>query len=340
MRNLAQDALRSYGLPEARLTFISYHGNYIYRVDAAEGAPPGGVPVGIRRGLYVPNRYVLRIHMDYHSTAAIRSELQWLAALRRDADMPVPEPVPTPDGQLLIELPVPGSSVRRKCSLLRWLDGRFLMRGFHAGRVRAWGRLMAMLHEHALQWPLPPGFTRRHFDWDGMFGEGARFEFPAAELWEAIPRRFRDPFEQVTGRVRQAMEELGKGPDAYGLVHSDLDVKTNVLFAGREARAIDFDDSGFAYWVHDLAFALSPWQGSREEYRIQDTLLEGYSEIRSFPRFQLRHLDLFKAAFNATLMLWMIDWAKLRPDSTEPEKHVNRYGDNLMLYFEKRGHVS
>lgn len=336
MKRLARAALHAYGLADARPTFISYHGNFIYRVDAPGGAGPGGVPGGRHRGLYVPNRYVLRIHMDYHSIEAIRSELQWLDALRRDADMPVPEPVPAPDGDLLMELPVPGGSGRRKCSLLRWLNGRFLTGGFHAGRARAWGRLMARLHEHALKWKLPGGFTRRQNDWDGMFGDGARFEFPAAELWEAIPPRFRGPFEHVTGRVRRVMEELGRGPDAYGLVHSDLDVKTNVLFAGGEARAIDFDDSGFAYWVHDLAFALSPWQGSPDEYRIQDALLDGYSEVRSFPRFQLRHLSLFKAAFNATLMLWMIDWAKLRPDSSEPEKHINRYGNNLMLYFDKR----
>jgi Ser/Thr protein kinase RdoA (MazF antagonist) len=166
-----------------------------------------------------------------------------------------------------------------------------------------------------------------------MFGDGARFEFPAAELWEAIPKRFRKPFETVTREVRRVMNRLGKGPDAYGLVHSDLDVNTNVLFGDGEARVIDFDDSGFAYWVHDLAFALSPWQGRPEEPWIRDALLEGYAEIRAFPEGQLKHLDLFMAAFNATLMLWMLDWARLCPDSDEPPQHVDKYGRNLLRYF-------
>jgi Ser/Thr protein kinase RdoA (MazF antagonist) len=169
-----------------------------------------------------------------------------------------------------------------------------------------------------------------------MFGDGARFEFPASELWEAIPARFREPFENVTREVRQVMAELGREDEVYGLVHADLDVKTNVLFAGGEARVIDFDDCGFAYWLHDLAFALSPWQGSAEEPWVQDALLEGYAEIRSLPGSQLKHLDLFMAAFNATLMLWMIDWSKLCPKASEPWKYVDRYGSNLLRYYEHR----
>jgi Ser/Thr protein kinase RdoA (MazF antagonist) len=272
--------------------------------------------------------------MDYHTTAAIRSELRWLSALRRDADMPVPEPVPTLDGELSTEVAIPGMPEHRKCSLLRWLNGRFLQKGFRPSHARAWGRLMARLHDHAVHWQRPKGFTRRHNDWGGLFGDDARFEFPASELWEAIPKRFREPFENVTREVRHVMDQLGKGPDVYGLVHADLDVKTNVLFGGGEARVIDFDDSGFAYWLHDLAFALSPWQGSAEQPWVQDSLLEGYLDSRSFPESQLRHLGLFMAAFNATLMLWMIDWAKLCPRRSEPKQYVNKYGSNLMRYYE------
>jgi Ser/Thr protein kinase RdoA (MazF antagonist) len=326
---MAQTALSAYGLNGARLTFISYHGNAIYRVDV-----PQKTRMMSPDARFAPGRYVLRIHMDYHTTAAIRSELQWLAALRYDADMPVPEPVPTLNGELSTELDIPGSSSRRKCSLLRWLKGRFLKRGFRLGHARAWGRLMARLHRHAVSWQRPDGFTRRHNDWDGLFGDGARFEFPASQLWEAIPERFREPFENVTREVRYVMNDLGKGSDVYGLVHADLDVKTNVLFGGGEARAIDFDDSGFAYWLHDLAFALSPWQASEDRHWVQDALLEGYSEIHSFPDAQLKHLSLFMAAYNATLMLWMIDWAKLCPGKSGPQQYVNKYGNDMLRYFE------
>lgn len=166
-----------------------------------------------------------------------------------------------------------------------------------------------------------------------MFGKGAGFEYPADELWKAVPKRFHDAFQDVTGRLKKVMRDLGNGPDVYGLVHADLDVNTNVLYKGGEARVIDFDDCAFAYWLHDLAFALSPWVNSPDLPWIRDTLLQGYAEVRSLPDRQLKHLDLFMAAFQANLLLWMIDWAKLQPQSGRAAKAVRHHGENLLRYY-------
>jgi len=325
---VAHEALKKYGLGTARLTFLTYHGNAIYRVDKLSATTRR-----LKGGPFVPGRWVLRIHMPYHSAAEIRSEHEWLSALRRDADLPVPEPVPTKDGQLLFEADIPGSSGCRFVSLLRWLDGRFYPNRLTPARARAWGRLMAQLHEHTSQWRRPAGFTRRHRDWNGLFGKGAGFEYPADELWEAVPKRFQDAFQDVTDGLRKVMRKLGKGPDVYGLVHADLGVNTNVLFKGGEARVIDFDDSAYAYWLHDLAFALSPWVGNRHLPWVRETLLEGYAEVRSLPESQLKYLDLFMAGFQANLLLWMIDWAKLQPRSERPRKAIRHHGENLLRYY-------
>jgi Ser/Thr protein kinase RdoA (MazF antagonist) len=327
LRKLARAALESYGLTDSKLTYLCYDGNIIYRVDNSGHISKKEIDESRLR-----NRYVLRVHMDYHSTEAIRSELQWLSALRRDTDLKVPEPVPTIDGELVTEKAIPGAGLKRKCSLLRWLGGRFFTKTICPAHVRAWGRLMAQLHEHASNWQRPDGFTRRHRDWDGMFGDAAGFEFPAAELWEAIPKPFRKSFEQVARWIKQVTGDLGKGSDAYGLVHADLDVNTNILYKAGEARAIDFDDCCFAYWLHDIAFALGPWQGITQQHWVQQVFLEGYAEVRFLPDKQLKYLDLFMAAYNANLMLWMIDWWKLSPRSDMPMKQINKYGNNLLRY--------
>ena len=329
-RSMARSALEAYGLPDAVLTFLSYNGNIIYRVD-----DPVAIGSARNDGPFVDGRYVLRIHMDYHSTEAIRSELQWLKALRCDLDLAVPEPVATLAGELTGEIMSPCGEVCRKYSLLKWLDGRFVSRRFGREHARAWGRLMARMHSHAESWQLPEGFTRRRRDWAGLFGDEAGFETPVAGLWEAVPDQFREPFEDVTNQLRDVTGRLGHGPDVFGLVHADLDVFTNVLFAQGEARPIDFDDCCFAYWLHDLAFALCPWQGRGEYARVQATFLEGYAEVRAIPQTQLAHLELFKAAFNANLVLWMIDWMMLSPKSDEPIKFVNKYGENMLRYFDK-----
>lgn len=325
LRQIAHKALGAYGIANARLEFLAYEGNSIYRVDTLRASSDK-----CDTTLYVPGRYVMRVHMDYHSDEALRSELQWLSALRRDFDAPVPEPVPALDGNLVTEITLPEVGLTRKCSLLRWLGGRFVSKCLRQSHVRQWGRLMARFHEHASGWQLPKGFTRRHRDWPGLYGEGASFEFPPDELWDAIPKRFREPFEKVTRQVKRVMRQLGKDTETYGLIHADLAIHTNILFRGGQARAIDFDDSSFGHWIYDLAIALAQLPTSMQSDWIRDVLLDGYSEVRILPQVQLKHLDLFIAAFYAELMLWMLDWSKLVPHSKEPAKHVNLYGKNLL----------
>jgi Ser/Thr protein kinase RdoA (MazF antagonist) len=137
LREVATVALDAYGLTGARLTFQQYTANVVFRVDA-----PGHVPFRDEHSLYVPNRYALRV-LAISDLDTIASELTWLAALRREADLPVPEPVPTFDGRLFTKVSTPGVQQGRVVSLLRWVDGRHLTAGRHDDRARALGRLMA-----------------------------------------------------------------------------------------------------------------------------------------------------------------------------------------------------
>ncbi len=75
-----------------------------------------------------------------------------------------------------------------RCSLLRWLDGKCyfdLPRPAHLYKV---GAMMAHLHDHAQQWPLPPGFRRFRWDRDGLFGETIGFGGVSGTVtWSLIP---------------------------------------------------------------------------------------------------------------------------------------------------------
>ena len=133
------------------------------------------------------------------------------------------------------------------------------------------------------------------------------------------------------------MDEWGEGVDAFGLIHADLSIgeEENVLFFGGEARAIDFDDCGYGYWVYDFATSLCHWQEARQWHKIRKVLLDGYAEIQPLPEEQLAHLDLFMAARHVSEMLWAIDLAQINPDFREQvdewlayaARHVNRYLD-------------
>lgn len=306
---IARAALEAFGFTEARLRLMVDTGNTTYRVKAVDPNPVGG-------SLYVDGCYSLRLHQPgYQNEGAVDSELEWLYALS-EAGLPVPQPLATIEGELSVEVSVPGVPVARRCSLLRWVKGRMAAKPVRPWHMKAIGRLIAQLQNHASIWRPPPGFVRRHYDRNGLWGDDTGTGYTADEVWPKIPRRFFEAFQEVTTRVEQVMEDWGKGPDVYGLIHADLGMEANVLFHRGEARAIDFDDGGYGYWVYDLAIPLVDLEGDEALPTYRDALLEGYSEIRSIPEEQLEKLELFQAAFRALEIFWGTASTMRRPDST------------------------
>src|SRR5690348_3183027 len=122
LKRLGEVALGEYPLGAARVVPLQHEENTTFRVETPEGG-----------------RYVLRIHRPgKHSAEEVRAEVMWLAALRRDAGLPVPEPVATAEGDLLTVAGVEGVPQERVCVLFQWMEGRFLDDGLtpaHLERV-------------------------------------------------------------------------------------------------------------------------------------------------------------------------------------------------------------
>jgi Ser/Thr protein kinase RdoA (MazF antagonist) len=325
-RRLAQAALEVYGLTGARLTFLQYEGNVIYQVDLPASTPNNKV------GPYIDNRYVLRI-LTTSDAQAVSSELTWLAALSQNAGLPVPEPIPTLDGRLLTEIATPEVPQGKLVSLMRWIDGRRLTKGFRPHHFQAWGQMAARLHEYAAGWQPPAGFSRPHWDWAGQLG-GRDFQYSVDELVASMPKQYQEPFQMVSQQVQKVMEGLGKGSDAYGMIHSDM-YPENILFKAGEVYPIDFEDCGFGYWMWDIAVALCYWPWTEDWCWMRDAFLEGYAEIRTLPDSQLVHLNLFMAAQYATMVLWASLFIKNDPAMrAEYEKWRDREGNKLLRYAE------
>jgi Ser/Thr protein kinase RdoA (MazF antagonist) len=329
IRQLAGAALEAYGLNGARLAFVQYSANIVYRVDV-----PGLAPVESGRSPYVPNRYLLRV-LYTSQWEGVKGEMTWLAALSHEAGLPVPKPVPTLEGDLLMRITTPSVPEGRIVSLMRWIDGRRLTTGFRPSHLRAWGRMVARLHEFSAGWQPPEGFERPIWDWEGQLG-GRYFRCDVDELVASMPEHLRGPFQLVSQEARVVMESLGKGPDAYGLIHSDL-YPENVLFKAGEAYPIDFEDCGFGYWLWDIAIALCLWPWTGEWYWRRDAFLEGYAQVRTLPDSQLQHLDLFMATQYATMVLWASLFIKNDPArQAEHEAWRDRDGAKLLRYLERR----
>jgi Ser/Thr protein kinase RdoA (MazF antagonist) len=325
---MAKEALKVYGMEGARLSFIQYFQNIIYRVETKDTVTHMSTD-----GAYTPGRYLLRIHaMD--DVEATSSELTWLEALYREAGLSVPAPVPTLEGKLLTRIITPGLPRGRVVSLMRWLDGRRIHQGFKPKHLTALGKVVAQMHTFSASWQPPAGFSRPVWDWDSQLG-GSMFERSLDELAYSMPGKFQQPFQVVSQTARQVMEGLGKGSDAFGLIHSDL-YPENVLYKAGEALPIDFEDSGFGYWMWDIAIALNKWAWNEDWERMRDSFREGYVQVRVLPEGQWAQLDLFIAIQFATMLLWASEFLLNDPQRVveyTPWRDDN--GNKLLEYFSK-----
>lgn len=305
---LARLALTEYELADSKMQLIFHGENTTFRVDATE-ARTG--PDDLRR--YNNRRFLLRVHrIGYQTREEIASELTWLGALRSMTSLVVPEPLQTRSGDPIASVSVPGLPEGRHCSLLRWIDGRFMRKNPRPVHFWNLGKLMAALHDQAVNWNPPAGFRRRSWDWDGLFGDNAGVGMSGDRVWSLMPTKYRSLFEPIADRVRGVIKRLGDGPEAVGLIHADLHLD-NVLFKGAEAASIDFDDCGYGNWIYDFAVSLGDVVGEGEYGAFRDSLLGGYSECRPLPEGLLDHLDTFIAGRLVSLGIWLVGRAEDNP---------------------------
>jgi Ser/Thr protein kinase RdoA (MazF antagonist) len=328
LRELACKAIEAYQLDNAQLKFVQYFENIIYRVDL-----PGSKALTDDGSPYRPNRYLLRIHA-MGDADAIASELTWLAALSQEAGLPVPAPITTPDGKLLTTIITPGMPNGRVVSVMRWLDGRRYGKGLQPKQLSALGQVVARLHNFSAGWQHPKEFTRPVWDWDSQLG-GSMFRHPMDKIVDSIPPKFQEPFQVIAREGKQIMGALGKGPEAYGLIHADL-YPENVLFKDGKALPIDFEDCGYGYWMWDIAIALCEWAWGKEWERMRDAFWEGYSQVRTLPGSQWAQLDLFIAIQFATMVLWSS--ALFMNDPKRAAEYIpwrEGNGNKLLEYFNR-----
>ncbi|MGA2189433.1 MAG: phosphotransferase [Steroidobacteraceae bacterium] len=198
---------------------------------------------------------VLRVHrVGYSSAEEIRSELQWMNALRRDGVIDTAAPVAGGDGELVQVLePFTGGPPRFAVAFERLPgkepDSREAVRWF--ARL---GELTARMHCHAKAWALPAGFRRKRWDLPAMVGPDGFWGSWRAGI--GLDAAGAQTLERVLALIGLRLERFGSGPDEFGLVHADLRL-ANLLVDGTHLRIIDFDDCGFCWFAYDFATAVS-----------------------------------------------------------------------------------
>jgi Ser/Thr protein kinase RdoA (MazF antagonist) len=273
-------------------------------------------------------RFALRLHRPgYRSLSQIRAELAFLAAVAGDVQgtrIAVPSPVPTSDGDLVVEVELDG--VTRYCDLLTWIDGRVMKHGSGLGvrSCRLLGEGLASIHETAAAFSLPAGTELPAWDADAMFTEASPFD--PGPMQRFLSAHAFTLYEDVVRRTRAVFGELASIPGQHGIIHNDY-VLINVLFRrsgdGRRLGVLDFDDIGFGYYLYDLA----PLLGNLFDYpgayrRLRHAFLDGYRSVRSLPSDLEAHLPVLMAARHAVTLTWLAARRRRGETDLPIDRHV------------------
>ncbi|MYD11544.1 MAG: phosphotransferase [Chloroflexi bacterium] len=290
---LATGALHQWGFTVDALDWLAYSSNAVFALRAA-GA-----------------RYVLRLSLAGRvKESRLRSELEWLRAIRQGTDLAAPDPVTLRVGgeeRLYAlasheSLPPPH---RVFCVLFQHIEGqRKSARELNPADCRRIGRYLGRLHLDA-QFDPPAGFDRPRLDWRGLFDAESPYQSAAESL--PLAARQRDVFADVAARVGQVMARLDGEPASFGLIHADL-LSKNALFRPDSVAALDFEYSGWGYFNYDLAPLLWELRGERtaDGARLEDALLDGYRSARPDAQLDWEALEAFIAARQLASCRWLL----------------------------------
>ena len=294
------------------VTLINHSENHTFRVDG---------PTGLRT--------ILRVHRPgYQSAATIESELEWLAALRRDTDLPVPRAIPGKDGRLLQTVNVPGEPPRRAV-LFAFEEGAEPAMGDDLGGVfETLGRFAAIAHGHARLFRPSAGFTRQVWtaeailDADGLWGDWRR----APGVGGAV----QSTLTMLDRRLRHDLAAYGRGPDRFGLIHADMRL-ANLLVDDGRVTLIDFDDCGFCWFMYDFAAAISFFEDSPEVPRLKRCWLDGYRAIAPLSPADEVILDTMVLLRRMALLAWIGSHA----ETALARAHADRFADGTVELAER-----
>lgn len=276
-------ALQQYVLPIVReLRMVNLSENATFKVTIDDG-----------------RSFALRLHRPgYHSRAAIQSELDWLMALRNDGVAITPIPIAGKDGEL-IQL-VDG----RHAVLSRWENG--VEPAIDQDLTKAFatlGEVAARMHQHVQQWRRPAMFERFTWDFETSLGETA----PHWGRWRdgmGVDAERRKLFGRTVDLIGKRLADYGKNAQRFGLVHGDLRL-ANLLLDGDLVKVIDFDDSGFSWFMYDAATPVSFHEHEPQVASLIEVWKDGYRRVTPLAKADEAEIPTFIMLRRLLLVAWI-----------------------------------
>ena len=290
LRAVASEAVTRFPIRARKISFIHHGENTTFEIDAAGG-----------------KKFLLRVHRHgYHTRAAILEEMRWLDRLSKQDELATPRPLRSKSGSLLETAGGPGLDAARECSLLHWVDGRFVFKAARPVHFERIGTAIARLHESTRGVDVK---HRRYWTAGGLVGPQPKFgEYK--NLPGATQREQRIIDEAKNKSYRELLSYERKFPERMGLVHADLHFG-NFLFQDGSLGVIDFDDCGLGFHAYDFAVPLVALPMALGESRLgeipryREAMLNAYAKAASFDEHDDRAVTSLVIARRLSILSWI-----------------------------------
>jgi Ser/Thr protein kinase RdoA (MazF antagonist) len=282
----ARAALEPFGFPpEAEISLLSLSENATYLVtDTAAGRTA-----------------VLRVHRTgYHPPGAVSSELAWLQALRKDEGLLTPGVYRSLDGQEVVDVTI--GPLTRQTVLFEWLPGTEPADDQLAEKFELLGGICARMHRHSRTWRRPRGFVRFSWDFDCCVGDTPRWG-----RWEdgiGVGKEEHATLARAAALMRERLAGYGSGADRFGLIHADVRL-ANLLVSGDDIQVIDFDDSGFGWFMFDFGTAVSFIEHDPRVPELTDAWVRGYRQVMPLAAEDEAEIPTFVLLRRLQLVAWV-----------------------------------
>lgn len=245
------------------------------------------------------HRVVLRLSRPgYHTEEELRAEITWMLALQKSFAVQTGEralygsaqsgtcrfrmrqPVAGDDGQYLYTVEEQKGQVYYGL-VCTYLSGTPL-EDIPLKEQRIWferlGEVTALLHQQVREWQEPSKLPRFCWNYETMIGRNAiwgDWRSVCAAEEAGLSKQSIESLCCADRMIYGKLQDYGMAQDRYGLIHGDLR-GANLLIEADCLGIIDFDDSGYGWYIQDLAAALSFIETEEMVPRLIRAWITGY----------------------------------------------------------------
>ena len=240
---------------------LKYSENVIFKITFKEAFP-----------------VVLRIHRPgYHNIEELEGEILWMDEIHRDTDVELPVVYRGRDGRFLQKMTT-FSGEEVYVSVISFLEGSplgelkddELIKG-----LESLGEITAKLHMQSINRDKSVVIKRFCWDINNLFGDNNDGIWGSWRDYKALTKEQYRILEKCTSVMKDKLNHYGRSNEKFGLIHADLHFY-NVINNNGVNQIIDFDDSGYGFYMYDMGCALVTY--SRNLTKLEGAWVRGYEK--------------------------------------------------------------